>query len=244
KDRPRVPLDRAFPRRRNDRSSSILGLTSSWPGIAVRRTASLPLAYARPSTSFLRRIEKTWMPGTRQHKAGHDEEGSAGLQPSLPPLEALQVLEALALVAGATEVELLDVLVVAQLGGRAVEHDLALFHDIAVARDRKCRARVLFHQKNGDAEVAVDLVDDRKHFLDQQRRQSHRRLVHQDHLRARHQRATDREHLLFAAGKIAGQAGALLQPRAVLVHHVDIRIDLAISGCERADPTYSHRRHG
>jgi hypothetical protein len=29
-------------------------LRSSWPGIAVRRTASLPLAYARPSTSLLR----------------------------------------------------------------------------------------------------------------------------------------------------------------------------------------------
>ena len=26
-------------------------LTASWPGIAVRRTASLPLAYSRPSTS-------------------------------------------------------------------------------------------------------------------------------------------------------------------------------------------------
>jgi hypothetical protein len=31
-----------------------LHLSSSWPGIAVRRTASLPLAYARPSTSLLR----------------------------------------------------------------------------------------------------------------------------------------------------------------------------------------------
>src|SRR6202035_1435694 len=38
---------------------------SSWPGIAVQRTASLPLAYARPSTSFLRGRSKTWMPGTR-----------------------------------------------------------------------------------------------------------------------------------------------------------------------------------
>src|ERR1700737_3628623 len=28
-------------------------LSASWPGIAVRRTASLPLAYARPSTVFL-----------------------------------------------------------------------------------------------------------------------------------------------------------------------------------------------
>jgi len=34
----------------------------SWPGIAVRRTVSLPLASARPSTSWRRR--KTWMPGT------------------------------------------------------------------------------------------------------------------------------------------------------------------------------------
>src|ERR1700686_4754019 len=38
---------------------------SSWPGLAVRRTASLPLAYARPSTSFLLLYTKTWMPGTR-----------------------------------------------------------------------------------------------------------------------------------------------------------------------------------
>src|SRR6516165_11241640 len=64
-------------------------------------------------------------------------------QPSLPPLEALQVLETLALVAGAAEVELLHILIVAQLIGRAVKHDLALFHDVAVACDRKRGARIL-----------------------------------------------------------------------------------------------------
>src|ERR1043166_7390145 len=37
---------------------------SLWPGLAVRRTASLPLAYARPSTSFLHGLPKTWMPAT------------------------------------------------------------------------------------------------------------------------------------------------------------------------------------
>src|SRR5258708_31193030 len=36
----------------------------SLPGIAVRRTASLPLAYARPSTSWPGK-EKTWMPGIK-----------------------------------------------------------------------------------------------------------------------------------------------------------------------------------
>ena len=43
---------------------------SSWPGIAVRRTASLPLAYARPSTSFLLlRCQDV----DARDKPGHDE---------------------------------------------------------------------------------------------------------------------------------------------------------------------------
>jgi len=39
---------------------------SSWPGIAVRRTASLPLAYV-PAIDIFACAEtgKTWMPGTR-----------------------------------------------------------------------------------------------------------------------------------------------------------------------------------
>jgi hypothetical protein len=43
---------------------------SSWPGIAVRRTASLPLAYARPSTLSRRYTVKDV---DAEHKAGHDE---------------------------------------------------------------------------------------------------------------------------------------------------------------------------
>src|SRR5262245_54110767 len=54
-------------------------------------------------------------------------------QPPFAPLEALQVLETLALVAGAAEIEFLDVLIVAEFGGRAVEHHLALLHDIPMA---------------------------------------------------------------------------------------------------------------
>src|SRR6476620_10733214 len=89
-------------------------------------------------------------------------------QPPLPPLKAFQVLKTLALVAGAAEVKLFYVLIVAQFGGRAVEHHLALFHDVAVASHRERGARVLLHQKDGDAEVAVDVADDGKDFLDQQ----------------------------------------------------------------------------
>src|ERR1700674_4273157 len=83
-------------------------------------------------------------------------------QPPLPPLEAFQVLETLALVAGPAEVKLFDVLIVAQFGGRAVEHDLALFHDVAVAGDRERGARILLHQEDGNAEIAVDVADDRE----------------------------------------------------------------------------------
>src|SRR5215472_12186152 len=48
------------------RVNGLLKVSSSWPGIAVRRTASLPLACARPSRScFFQMAPKTWMPGTR-----------------------------------------------------------------------------------------------------------------------------------------------------------------------------------
>src|ERR1700760_1966809 len=63
----------------NHRCAAFGIIRPSWPGVAVRRTASLPLAYARPSTSYLLHGRKTWMPGTSGAKkrfallAGHDE---------------------------------------------------------------------------------------------------------------------------------------------------------------------------
>jgi hypothetical protein len=44
---------------------------ASWPGIAVRRTASLPLAYARPSTSWPQMKEDV----DARDKPGHDGQG-------------------------------------------------------------------------------------------------------------------------------------------------------------------------
>ncbi len=49
-------MPRLFAEQRGSKTSfGRIGRTAStsWPGIAVRRTASLPLAYARPSTSYL-----------------------------------------------------------------------------------------------------------------------------------------------------------------------------------------------
>jgi hypothetical protein len=50
-------------------------LASSWPGIAVQRTASLRSPTSRPSTSFFSDRFKSWMPGPSQTKSGHDGRG-------------------------------------------------------------------------------------------------------------------------------------------------------------------------
>jgi hypothetical protein len=44
--------------------------SSSWPGVAVRRTASLPLAYVPASTSFLL---LRWEDVDARGEPGHDE---------------------------------------------------------------------------------------------------------------------------------------------------------------------------
>src|ERR1700687_1957572 len=73
--------------------------SSSWPGIAVRRTASLPLASARPSTSCWLMMSKevdtrhngpVLGPAKPTPSAGHDQPGGqptpSGSQNSLPRL--------------------------------------------------------------------------------------------------------------------------------------------------------------
>ena len=156
------------------------------------------------------------------HRLTGSDTSTKALKPALAPLEAFQVLEAAPLAAAAAEIELLHILVARKFGGGAVEHDLALLHDIAVARHLQRGAGVLLDQQDGDAEVAVDAGDDAEHLLHQQRRQAHGRLVHQDQLRPRHQRPPDRQHLLLAAGEIAGKPGALLEAREIAQHHVQI----------------------
>src|SRR5436305_10079426 len=87
-----------------------------------------------------------WIPGPRQRARPGMTVDRVSSKPPLPAFEAFQVFKTLALVAGAAEVEFLDVLVVAQFVGAAVEHRLASFHDVAVAGHRQCGARVLLDQ--------------------------------------------------------------------------------------------------
>src|SRR5215813_13382709 len=109
---------------------------------------------------------------------------------------------------GDAEIELLDVLVLAQRLGLAVEHHAAVFEHIAVTRVFQRHAGVLLREQERHRLLGVEIADDFENLLDQLRREPHRRFVQQDHLRPRHQRPSDRAHLLFTAGNVSGGGAA------------------------------------
>ena len=75
-------------------------------------------------------------------------------------------------------------------------------------RDAERHRGILLDDENRRA-LLVDRADDVEHLVDEDRRKAHRRLVHQQQLRPRHQRASDRDHLLLAARQ---RAGVLVEP--------------------------------
>ena len=91
---------------------------------------------------------------------------------------------------------------------RVVDDDPAVLEHVAAAGDAERHRRVLLDDEDRGA-LAVDGLDDVEDLVDQRRRQAHRRLVHQQEPRPRHQRAADREHLLLAAGE---RAALLVRP--------------------------------
>src|SRR5436305_1359028 len=115
------------------------------------------------------------------------------------------------------EIELAHVAITGELLDRAVDDNFALFHDVSVACDGKRNGGVLLDEQDRHAAFRVDAPDDAENLLDQHRRQAERRLVHEDELRPRDQRPTQSQHLLLAAGEIAGDtAAAVTQARKVL----------------------------
>src|SRR3989442_1129598 len=121
------------------------------------------------------------------------------------------------------EVELLDVFVVGDGLGVAVEHDAAVLHHVALLREPERDGGVLLRQQHRHALLAVQPAHDLEDLLHEHGRQPHRRLVQQHELGPRHQRAADGEHLLLAAGDVAGPDGASLgQPREVRVDQVEV----------------------
>ena len=90
--------------------------------------------------------------------------------------------------------------------------DLAGLKHVAAVGDLEGHAGVLLDEEDRRA-LPVHLLDDREHLLDEDRGQTHRGLVHQQHLRVRHQGAAHGEHLLLTTGHAAGLLPeALLEP--------------------------------
>src|SRR6266576_1278305 len=120
------------------------------------------------------------------------------------------------------QVGFLDLFGREELATRALlDHDPRLEH-VAAVRDLERFMRVLLDQQDRGA-LRVDLADDREDRLDEDRRQTERGLVQQQHLRSRHQRAAHRKHLLLAAGEGARDlVPALLQPRKKREHALHI----------------------
>src|SRR5438309_5038067 len=92
--------------------------------------------------------------------------------PALPPLVELHLFEALAAAGLAeAEVELADVVVAAQLGGRTVEDDPAVLHDVAVIRDAQGHLGVLLDEQERRPPLLVDLADDVEDLAHEERRE-------------------------------------------------------------------------
>src|SRR5437773_8930917 len=93
-------------------------------------------------------------------------------------------------------------------------------------RDRERHVRVLLDEQHRHA-LLVDVLDRLEDELDEHRGEPHRRLVEQQHDRSRHERASDREHLLLAARQRAGALReALLEAWEELVDALEVLRDL------------------
>src|SRR5262249_11735973 len=101
----------------------------------------------------------------------------------------------------ASQVELLNVGMIAQPLGGAVEHDLAILHDVAVIGNLQRDGGTLLNHENGDGELATNISEPRQQILDYRRSKAERELIDQQELRRADNRTRQREHLPFAAGK-------------------------------------------
>ena len=100
-----------------------------------------------------------------------------------------------------------------QLGGRALEAHLALLHEHGPLGQVEGHVDRLLDDHDRRA-AAVDLAHDLEQLADDGRRQAERQLVDHEQLGPGHERAAEGEHLLLAAGEVAGHlARALLEDR-------------------------------
>src|SRR5574341_181857 len=110
------------------------------------------------------------------------------------------------------QVILLHQLVLGQLAGApALELDLAVHDDVAAVRDLGGLVEILLGHQHGQVVPLLQLFDRRDHPADEDGRQPHGRLVHQQDPRRRHQRTGDGQHLLLASAHASRELASSLQ---------------------------------
>src|SRR5665213_2077832 len=102
-------------------------------------------------------------------------------------------------VSSISQIGFTDVFVVRDVLGVAGHHDPPGFDHVGGIGKFKRELRVLLDHKDGDLVVAVDLTENLEQVAHDQWSETERWLVEQHQPRTQHQRAGDREHLLFAA---------------------------------------------
>src|SRR6185503_4184980 len=124
--------------------------------------------------------------------------------------------------ASTAKVGLPEVLVLRELASQSFEDEPRCREDVAAVGDRECQVRMLLDDQHCDAGL-VDVLEDREAALYEDRRQAHRRLVHQQQLRLRHQRAPHRHHLLLPARERPGElAPPFVQQREQRVDALEV----------------------
>src|SRR5438105_5801157 len=108
----------------------------------------------------------------RPPKRSDSRSTSSSAIPSPAPAVLLDLAVAAPLAAPTAEIEFLDIRVTAQALGRAVEHDLAVLHDVAMVGDLQGDRGALLHHQDGDAELAADLDQAGEQVAHHHRRQS------------------------------------------------------------------------
>src|SRR5262245_18757849 len=119
--------------------------------------------------------------------------------PSPAAAVLLDVAVAAALAGSLAEVELLDVAMLAQALGGAVEHDAAVLHHVGVVGDVEGEGGALLDGQDGQLELALYIVQAAQQILDRHWRETERQLVDQQQFGAADQRAGNGEHLPLAA---------------------------------------------
>src|SRR2546421_4851721 len=175
------------------------------PGPVAAAKPPLEHDSVRPSSSQLRAPALPAQSSWGRSRRGPSRPSPNSRQPPFAASIVLDVTVALPLPhAGESQVELLDVLVLADRPRVAVEDHAPALHDVAVLREPERHRGILLGEQDGDPFLAVHAAHDLEDLVHQHRREPHRGLVEQHEPGPGHERAPDRHHLLLTARDVAG----------------------------------------